>query len=1054
MFPALDDPRVDAASAFDPLAAVPPSGYALAEAALSQAMPDAPPPEPEAPTPFSSQAITFRNGSFAPTLIDLKRTINKILRNKTQSGEPSAALVTLMDECDSQLVDNHELRKLKTTFTKYTVPAIKYVGVQSNAGFTTGLVDPFSLAFRTSRTVSLPSSLVGEITAMLVGRERSREEYTAASVRTMYLTRTMQLSPDQLLDTIRYVPLLAWLRAHRFEQDRERILTHKYCCAPCANRLKQCWSGCTRKYAYGRHVTTGVLLEARERATFTVYNVALQFLASFNQEWADSLYVTAVAPLEAQLSLRADWNPAADPQEQLTKLSEEARFIRETREAAEKSIPNHKKHRDEVWSQVAEAVRLRAEIVPPVQAAMPVVHHPRLCDATWTTASHETRDVDYDVSGWPSLVSTSWSREPSIVEMSARAPQQQTMEEYPDTSEEDEWPDDFVPPAPPPPPQEPSQDESEEKYPSAAFSPFSALSDFDWSLNWGRQVRDVPAPRLVCVETNPGPGFMDSVNAMFGVRPALKPPLEAPLQLSAAPFSKVHKEKSKCTYDPTTVKFGKPVKDFMLLRGTQKCYAFDTREYAPVAFASNAHNEQRALDARVLAKTIQPTSDLGSCISWAKKNHRKLFGDIHQVQAVSMDEYIRRTGASTSVKAAIRAAYDALVAGGFDPRQPLTAAQIKRYTTRGGFVKVENNLYHSPLGQKHKAPRLIQSATAEFIAIVGPWFMALQDQIKRKWRPGHSNLVFTSGMSAEQTAAFLTSKVGEILEDDLGKFDSSISEPWCKYEVWLAKKFGAPLAVLQLMHANIKTRGKTTNGWKYCVPGTRKSGDPFTSLFNSIINGIAHLYLYCKWTGCSVEESRSRIWMLLQGDDNAMVHVDRTHFDWREGMAGLGFDSESFYRTSFDHLEFCSSRLYKLADRYTFGPKPGRVLAKLGYVIDPPPTVSRESMVRGIALGLEKQTSFIPPLRVVVKRLLALTEGHAAYYDRRYDAYKMNYTTVHKETPDVYDSLFQQYGWTPTIQKQFEKEVGSMRLGDPYPSCLAEILLDRDTSGPQRIFGA
>jgi len=54
----------------------------------------------------------------------------------------------------------------------------------------------------------------------------------------------------------------------------------------------------------------------------------------------------------------------------------------------------------------------------------------------------------------------------------------------------------------------------------------------------------------------------------------------------------------------------------------------------------------------------------------------------------------------------------------------------------------------------------------------------------------------------------------------------------------------------------------------------------------------------------------------------------------------------------------------------------------MGYVVNPPLDVSRESMMRGIALGLEKQCNFIPPLRVVVERVLYLTTGHKAWFDR------------------------------------------------------------------------
>jgi hypothetical protein len=332
--------------------------------------------------------------------------------------------------------------------------------------------------------------------------------------------------------------------------------------------------------------------------------------------------------------------------------------------------------------------------------------------------------------------------------------------------------------------------------------------------------------------------------------------------------------------------------------------------------------------------------------------------------------------------------------------------------------------------------------------------MALQDMMKRRWSTKNF-MCFTSGVTAKKAAEFINAASGQWLEDDLAKFDATIRRSWCEYEVWLCRRFGAPRAVVDLMEANIKTHGVTSHGWRYKCDGTRKSGDPYTSVMNSIINGISHLYLYCSWTGKTVDYlKRSKEFrMLVQGDDNLMRHPESRRFDWGKGMASLGFESEAIYRARREDAEFCSSRLYETTGGVTFGPKPGRVLAKIGYIINPPQGVSRNSMMRGVAIGLKKNSYFLPPIKSVIDRILQLTEGHKAWFERKqFEAFSPSNDETFS-TVDVMSSLNAAYHWDFGTQNQFQVRVGQMVFGDAY-SPLATLLFDRDCGGPQVIFGA
>jgi len=571
-------------------------------------------------------------------------------------------------------------------------------------------------------------------------------------------------------------------------------------------------------------------------------------------------------------------------------------------------------------------------------------------------------------------------------------------------------------------------------------------------------VQSVPAPPLVGIEPNPGPSFSSLRHTISRTltRSASSPVERTLVNCASLPRPKRLKPKASVSQGVGELRAPLDRKGPLELRGKQCEFGFNSKGYAPHGFASNKHNEEQSLFARVLCDTPLPTEDLPACIRWCKKNWRKIFPYMHEVKSVSFETYLERSNASPSVKRTLRACKARLDTDGVCEDSKLSRRQLYQYTYRLSFVKVENDLYSSPLGRKDKAPRLIQGAQPEFICLVGPWIMALQDLLKRRWSTDNF-ICFTSGVSAEKAANHVMTGRGRWLEDDLGKFDSSIRRPWCEFEVWLCKKMGAPRAVVDLMTANISTHGSTHHGWRYKCDGTRKSGDPYTSLMNSIVNGLSHLYLYCKWTNKTVDQARHSLRMLVQGDDNCMRHAERVSFPWRAGMAGLGFDSEAIYRNHPNEVEFCSCRLYLVEEGvWVFGPKPGRVLAKFGYIINPPANISRESMMRGVALGLKKGCSFIPPINSVIERVLQLTDGHQAWFERKQFApfaeEPLKPKVYYRPSIDVMLNLDMNYDWDYGKQLHFDARVAKLEFGSDLGS-YSELLFDRDTSGPQAIFG-
>jgi len=412
---------------------------------------------------------------------------------------------------------------------------------------------------------------------------------------------------------------------------------------------------------------------------------------------------------------------------------------------------------------------------------------------------------------------------------------------------------------------------------------------------------------------------------------------------------------------------------------------------------------------------------------------------------MSFAKYLANSNASPSVKRILQATYDNLYLQGYMHARNLSAHQLYEYTKRSLFVKRENLNYRSKAGVKAKAPRAIQGAPPEFIVMVGPWIASLQKKIKRAWNC-HFSCVYTGGVNAFKAAKHVKQNLWTILEDDISVFDSSINPELLKLEVWLCRKFGADRGVLDLMAANINTHGRTSHGIKYKVPGGRKSGDPYTSLFNTILNVLMHLFIISTSLRWTIDETLANVRMLAQGDDNALVYNSTIRIDFNAQMLLFGFKSEAKYRDTLYDLEFCSCRYYETHGLAVFAPMPGKVLSKLMYFIDPP-AVSSAALIRGVALGLYPSCGFIEPIKLYLDKYLKETRGVTPIFVKQ-EEWKLKYPNLNLEPDDqIAVSLHLIYMWSSWSKEAFEKE-----LSYPYPRVIDEatfdFLFDTDTAGP------
>jgi hypothetical protein len=86
-----------------------------------------------------------------------------------------------------------------------------------------------------------------------------------------------------------------------------------------------------------------------------------------------------------------------------------------------------------------------------------------------------------------------------------------------------------------------------------------------------------------------------------------------------------------------------------------------------------------------------------------------------------------------------------------------------------------------------------------------------------------------------------------------------------------------------------------------------------------------------------------------------------------------------------------------------------------------------------------------------------LTEGAKAWYaPKKFTPFQedglLKMKRKHRECVNVMRNLNTNYDWDYGRQKEFEDDLQRMQFGDVTP-VIAQVLYDRDTSGPQDIFG-
>jgi hypothetical protein len=454
----------------------------------------------------------------------------------------------------------------------------------------------------------------------------------------------------------------------------------------------------------------------------------------------------------------------------------------------------------------------------------------------------------------------------------------------------------------------------------------------------------------------------------------------------------------------------------------------------PERFAQSAAHQELGLAARQALPMVGVRDAQLAYTSWARQHARVWFGPRSPVPdyEVLYDIWVGRF--PLTQRLAYKEARRAL-----DNGECLLEDILKRST----FVKGELEEERNDDGDKTKPPRIIMGATAQLNVLIGPFMYWMAGKMKNTThRRGHPT-TWASGLTSDQIGAWFSAATEggawRAVEIDASKWDASVDGPLLDVEADICADYRSDenrlpggfvfSQVLRAMHVKC---GVTHGGVYFRIRWTRASGDAHTSLFNGFHNMAIALYAYCDthhvlpyavasrrllpgqhWNDEPVRESKrgdspegglefSGIYNgddhLTVGPDDGSVAVAISSVPFDDYYRRIGFRPKAHVRTRECDVEFCSALFWPIAPyqapsgdtvSHKLGPKPGRLLPKLGWCSADPNAMFRyllrmgadqpartqkwTSIARGKALGLQRECWHVPFLNEHIARVLDLT---------------------------------------------------------------------------------
>lgn len=328
--------------------------------------------------------------------------------------------------------------------------------------------------------------------------------------------------------------------------------------------------------------------------------------------------------------------------------------------------------------------------------------------------------------------------------------------------------------------------------------------------------------------------------------------------------------------------------------------------------------------------------------------------------------------------------------------------------SRRGFVKTEL----APFDQSHyfyADPRIILTVSPRAIVSLAPEVWLMAKKVKHAWsinRQGVPNdIVYGPGLTPVMLSFWFTQAVKcfthpMALEVDCSRWDAHLGVDALECERTIYSRMGLSAQALYVITQQFNAKGRMSSGRRFQTEATRKSGDPNTSLGNTLLNGIMHHHILTE-LGIIAK-------ILVCGDDMLAIYGANTPIDinrYKKLVSDFGHDARVIktHSNPFD-ASFCSGYFWpaEIADygaltknwyreakhslwmplltsmRCIFGPSPARFVQRFGYTVSPSHPSDRETF-RGAALSVCPQGLAVPIVREMLLKYVGETPSTVSF---------------------------------------------------------------------------
>lgn len=487
---------------------------------------------------------------------------------------------------------------------------------------------------------------------------------------------------------------------------------------------------------------------------------------------------------------------------------------------------------------------------------------------------------------------------------------------------------------------------------------------------------------------------------------------------------------------------GLPPKEHDVIRPAAYPTGTSLAGYEPIVFAPNQDNVLAALRKRSGAQSAPGDQD--AFANWVSKHWETVIGKCFDLSIptdpVEQDEivadWLKHCHSSPAVKKKVERAWAALRADGRDMHTPLPSDLVFEWTKREASVKVE-----TLLKDDSSSPRQIMAASPEFVALVAPFIKRLTGAIRRKLKS--RPLVYAPGMTESDVSALVTERsYSHAGSGDFNAFDSNQRSVLGAAEVKLCRRYGIPVAPRQLLQSNVReVHGHSRQNVKFKMPYCRLSGDPHTTLFNTVWNLFAYMYVMCKKRQCSPLDLDA---LIIGGGDDTVVLYNGERVDFEAELASIGLPATFKHARELAQLEFLSCRLTRTSAGWRFIPKVGRLFIKFGHSVRAD-AMNGRGILKGAVNSMRDALQGSPIGRLFVEHWDRLS-GNAKEIKAFDEPWTMSRCNTGQPNDETWHDLFVQYGWTRELQAALTRDLATVvDPGCTVVSAALQILVDTDT---------